>query len=894
MKNKRINRTVSVLMASLCLIFTLNAYAQEKKTVTAEDYHLWKSAEKIFSAQVSSDGSWYEYKTGNDTVVNIILKNIKNGLTYRFKTNTTSNQYYKFRNDTKSNFSKDNKWYAIVVNESLNLLNLNTGQNEAFKGYSDFWFVGTGRYILGVENKSQSKRLWLRELNSQDTKTIEDVNDFSLSGDFNKLLFSVKKYGNMEVRSLLLKKGAPVALIAASENDFTKLTWNSTSTTAAFYEYDQKVSRTKMLKLYACSNFGLKPRVDILAAESNRDFPKNHHLNSHQLWISDDGKNVFTYCIRNDFDIKEILNKKKDSIEIWYPNDLTLPTKTGLDIRNYRFWYSWNLEDGKLIQITDSTYTNAALTGDGKKALIYNETTYLPQYKYVNIFKDFYLKDLATGSTKLFLKRMTRVQASPSGKYIAYFRDKNWWVYDIKMGIHTCITKGLGINFEDFGQESTATIPNYGQPGWFDNDSEILIYDEFDVWAISPDGAQKRRITKGRETNRTFRIVEPKNRVKLNRSFGLLSKRYESREGLILQAVNNENLDEGLFLWNRKNGLIKFEEKAIKINILSSLNPDQFFLVEESNFSIPPRLVLYHPSGKKEIVYETNPHQKNYNWGKSELIHYTTPDGKHLKGALFYPAKYELGKQYPMIVYIYEKLSHHLHNYVTPMPGGSSIQMNVLNLANYTTDGYFVFYPDISYDLNKPGFSATKCVISGVEKVIGTGMIDKNNIGLIGHSFGGFETAFIVTQTNIFKTAIPSAGITDLSMFSLQISSYGPNFTRVEEGQFRMNTTFLGEDYRKNSPLHYIHQINTPLLLWTGDKDVNVDPNQTKSFHNALWRLGKQSTMILYAGEDHVLRKPENQIDLVRRIKNWFDYYLKGEKPAEWIAKGFSNSNPAK
>jgi len=126
-------------------------------------------------------------------------------------------------------------------------------------------------------------------------------------------------------------------------------------------------------------------------------------------------------------------------------------------------------------------------------------------------------------------------------------------------------------------------------------------------------------------------------------------------------------------------------------------------------------------------------------------------------------------------------------------------------------------------------------------------------------------------------------GITDLSSWPLLISQFGPNFTRVEEDQFRMTGKFLGEDYKRNSPMNYINQMNTPILLISGDKDPNVDVSQSKTFHNALWRLGKPSTMLIYKGEGHALIDPDNQLDAARRIKNWFDHYLKGEKPADWM-----------
>lgn len=389
----------------------------------------------------------------------------------------------------------------------------------------------------------------------------------------------------------------------------------------------------------------------------------------------------------------------------------------------------------------------------------------------------------------------------------------------------------------------------------------------------------------GQKTNTTFRVFDngSGNPNPGNMPFWFNSKLYHS-DGILITSLNNTNLDQGFWNWSQSSGLNKIIEKGQKLQHLSKGKYKMPFLFIESGFDVAPRLMLQYPSGKEQLIYQTDSFKVQFHWGKSELINYKDIDGKALKGALFYPANYIPGKKYPMVVEIYEKRSKELHNYIVPSESIDN-SSHEINPTTYTSDGYFVLFPDINYRLNDPGTSAKECVVAATEKVIDKGLVDRDKIGLIGHSFGGYETCLIITQTNLFKAAIAGSAITDLPDWYLSISdSFGVNISRVEEDQHRMQTPFYGPDFRRNSPMDNIANINTPLMLWTGDKDANVDWIQSRKFQIALWRLGKKSTLVVYPGEDHVLADPTNQKDLALREKNWFDHYLKGEKAAAWMS----------
>jgi dipeptidyl aminopeptidase/acylaminoacyl peptidase len=887
---------LKALMILLCLIFTLDIHAQHKKTLCPEDYPLWKSAPKIISAETSADGGWYAYKTGTDTLIQINVKNIKSGLQYNLKANITPEQHASYLYKPRTEFSKDGKWYAFTSRDTLCLLELNSGKKQFYTGINDIEFVG-GQYLLGSKKNANDKSIWLKDLKNQAIMHIDRVSQFNINPMGTALAVIVNEHDSRRVKVITLKSGFPVSLITASnENDFVALTWNTTGNTLAFYETKSKQENNAVYKVHVCNDYALKPKLKSMDPKDNEHLPKDCTLKtSDELHLSPDGKQLFFYLTKNEVSQAKNNLNNKHGIEVWLPTDLSLPPGSENHWYDNLLWYQWRPEDNSIMCVTDGEYTGATLTGDAKKALVYNLKGYLPKYKYVNPFVDIYLKDLVTGTTKLLLKKVYYQQhqlyVSPAGRHIAYFKEKNWWAYDIQQDRHRCLTEGFKTVLENVEMEKVGAAQSYGSPGWFKNDSQLIIYDQNDIWLLSPDGKKKSKITNGAETNQTFRIA--KSAVEFPPSPGpgepsFVSHVYDGKKGFLINAVDNRNLDNALMFWTYRSGLKELVDRPMELSPFGKAVLNKPFLFEESDFNVPPRLMLYKPEGNAEMLYESDLHQKDFKWGKSELVHFTTPEGKRLKGALFYPADYVAGKRFPMVVNIYEKKSHLLHDYQVPSLS-SDDSHNEVNITNFTTEGYFVFLPDISYEFNNPGISATRCVVAGVEKVIEMGLADRENIGLIGHSFGGYETAFIATQTDLFKTAVASAGITDMSSWAVLISQFGPNFTRIEEDQHRMNKEFLGEDYKRNSPMTYVHQMKTPILLWSGDKDTNVDVSQTMSFHTALWRLGKQSTMIIYKGENHVLMNPDNQIDVTHRVKNWFDHYLKGEKPAQWMVENIAN-----
>jgi len=267
-------------------------------------------------------------------------------------------------------------------------------------------------------------------------------------------------------------------------------------------------------------------------------------------------------------------------------------------------------------------------------------------------------------------------------------------------------------------------------------------------------------------------------------------------------------------------------------------------------------------------------------------VDYESDKGDRLQGALFLPANYQEGQSYPTIVYFYEKLSQGLNSYTFPSANG-------FNKSVYTSNGYAVFMPDIVYQINDPGMSAVWCVLPGLQAAIDTGVVDPEKVGVHGHSWGGYQSAFLVTQTDAFAAVATGAPLTNMvSMYaSIYWNSGSADGAIFESSQGR----FFGgpwdhmEAYARNSPVNHAKNINTPILLLHNDADGAVDWNQGIEYYNTVRRLQKPIVMLQYVGENHGLAKEPNRKDYTVRMKEFFGHYLKGEPAPGWWTEGVSH-----
>jgi dipeptidyl aminopeptidase/acylaminoacyl peptidase len=423
--------------------------------------------------------------------------------------------------------------------------------------------------------------------------------------------------------------------------------------------------------------------------------------------------------------------------------------------------------------------------------------------------------------------------------------------------------------------------PPYGAAGWTADEKWFLVYDNHDIWATDPTGRQPaRNITEGvgREQGLRFRYarldpeedgIDPSRPIILS-AFDLQTK----ASGFYRDRVEGSGRPERLI----------FEDRAFS-NPRKARNADVAILTRSRFEEFPDIWATDLSFRNMRRISDANPQQAQFLWGTAELVEWRSIDGTPLQGILIKPEGFDPSKKYPMMVYFYERMSDGLHQYRSPVPGGSSISFSF-----YASRGYLVFVPDIPYQIGFPGESAVHAVVPGVLELIRRGFVDEKAIGVQGHSWGGYQIAYMITQTDIFAAAEAGAPVSNM------ISAYGgirwssgmSRMFQYEKTQSRIGGTLWDAHQRfiENSPIFWADKVQTPLLMMHNDQDGAVPWYQGIEYFVALRRLGKPVWMLNYNGEDHGLTKWHNRKDWAIRMQQFFDHFLKGAPAPVWLEHG--------
>lgn len=841
----------------------------QKKQLLSSDYYEWG---KLIIDKASLDEKWVcykmEYEKDNDTL---------------FIRNNFSHKSYSFPKGKNSYFA-GNK-FICKIDKGITVLDLKTALRENISNVDHYSYsLQTNQLIfLDASNKAK-KKLVIRSFKNGKVREIEDVTDFSLSPSGNHLAYFSNHNNTSFVSQINLKTQEGPKLIALNKiGNFIGLTWNKSGNVLAFYQQDRNMKINTLL--YYLSKEEKLYKLD----STSVGFPKNINIiyeNLNGIFISDDAEKVF-FSVKNQDEI--VTGKHQSNVEIWNGNDkwTYLQEKTFGNFENGPKTVMWIPKTNYFSAVTSNEFPKVILSGNYKYAIISNPKQHEPQFDF-NGPRDYYLLDLSTFQKSLLLQKQSydhkNLLASPKGKSFAYFNENNWWVYNFEEKKHINLTASLGVKFtaklHDLQIESIC-----GSPGWTVDDNGLIIYDKYDIWVVSTSGNEARRLTRGKEEKIRFRIANLANKNIDNYIYdGLISREIDIRKELILQA-EGEDGKTGYFRWSPDGSLKPIVYKNSFIDQLNYGAEKKNFYFREQKFDISPRLILKERSKEQITIFKSNPQQEKFFWGKSQLINYNS-DGNHLKAVLYYPAQYDPKNKYPMIVKIYDRQSNQLYKFENPTYNN----VNGFNTTLFTSENYFVLKPDLLLEAKNPGISASSCVVSAVNKVVETGMVDSSKIGLVGHSYGGFESSFIITQTQLFSAAIASGAITDLNSYYHTINSKSgkPDMWRFGIEQWTMEATpyEAPESYLSNSPIANVKKINTPVLLWTGKIDSQVNPSQSFEFYLALRRLGKKCIMLQYPEENHLLINSLNQKDVTERTMDWFRYFLKNDQSAMWVEKG--------
>ncbi len=499
-------------------------------------------------------------------------------------------------------------------------------------------------------------------------------------------------------------------------------------------------------------------------------------------------------------------------------------------------------------------------------------------------YSDIYLINLQKNERKLILKKTKgNPMLSPAGRFVYWYEpaDSCWHTYNIANSKQTNVTKNIGVSFYDETNDLPSDPQSYGHAVWTENDQHLIIYDKYDLWMVDPTGVKKAYcLTEGYGRNHNIKF----NYVHLEEERDFVKQ----GEAILLSAFH---------LFNKKQGYyrdsIKTDNKPIELvfddvgynEIRKAKNANQLIFRSGNFRNFYDLFTSTLNFNNITRISDVNPQTSDYVWGRQKLISWNSFDGDTLQGILYTPDNLDSTVSYPMIVYFYEKWSQNLHFHMSPSPSRSTV-----NIPYYLSNGYIVFVPDINYQEGLPGQSAYNSIVPGVMKVLTYGIVDEKNIGIQGQSWGGYQVAYLVTRTSMFKAAMAGAPVSNMT------SAYGgirwqtgrSRMFQYERTQSRIGGTLWEKPmlFLENSPIFYVDRIQTPLLIMHNDADGAVPWYQGIEFFMALRRLQKPAWMLVYNGEAHNLTKRPNMKDLSIRMAQFFDHYLKGAPEPVWMRDG--------
>ncbi|NML72434.1 S9 family peptidase [Chryseobacterium sp. RP-3-3] len=824
---------------------------------TARKDSLQDKASKYYNIavnQVSDNGEWLVatkvYRRNYDTAM--VMRTHKSGVKAVIGTLTKMTQY---------SFVKDDQLLASGQGRAV-LWNLNTGKKKEVKISSDHHEAEniTQSGVLEKGEKyfllTKDSVLHLYNARSELLTAIGGVQYFRVDKSGTKL-FIVKKTGHK------------TELICYADKKLSSLYKTSDAMTSMEEIPSGNLLIVKEKIKRGTSNEGRFQKVvfvDVLKGELM--FPDiGEAAQSEYLRFTEiqNGKKIMITGIKH-------IPAEKGTVDIWYGNDGNLEAKEeGTSVLRYWMWE----KGGNTIKKVPSDRFSMVVSLDSPNYFLMFNRDELQNYTTLFPLIHAYIYDLKNDSYKDLGIMQAEISVSNGGAYFLYKNtDERWVLVNMKTFDMLPLVK------EDLKK---AFFSPDGQTIFFESSSDLWKYD----------------IKTGRFTalnmdhNNEVKILTKKeNDLYPETGYNFRKSTVDVNLPVLLSVTKKGSIEKAFFKWD--NGRLKKIMASSKSNITwykTGQSLDDAVYVEES-LHYPPRMV-YKETGKENasVIFQSNTQDTTSALIRRDIISFKNTDNQPLKGLLYYPIGYTEDKKYPMIVHIYEVQSRNPNQYLSPL-NNFPVGFDIKKLLE---QGYFVYLPDIVNGSLGVGWSALDCVESSLDALKDHPNVDLGNVGLIGHSFGGYRTNFIATRSNRFKTYISGAGAADLTRmyFSYNETSSTPFYWQFEEGQYNMHSSFAENKklYVENNPIENVHKVSAPILLWTGMEDKRIVWDQTMEFYIGLKRNKKGVVALFYPGEAHVFTTgSEAEKDLALKIQDWWDYFLKGKKQIPWIEKQMKNS----
>ena len=746
------------------------------------------------------------------------------------------------------------------------------------------------------KKEKPKKLLILRDLLSQGEDTIHNAKEhlFNRFGNAFAVVIEPEKKDSTDVPGVLffdLHKPEK-KLISREKREYKSLSFDEPGSQLVYLstgdtsKVDQKVYDLRYFKNGSDSAL-------IIADKNATGLPEGWIFNEYASpSFSKDGKRILTGAApRQEPKDTTLVEFEMATLDIWNWQDALIPPQQLVELkRENRRTYTGIIDPAQFnyfrpLATEEMPYATVADEGNGRYALLWSNLPYLTESQWdITSRYDAWIKDLEDNNLQSIARPLPgRPILSPMGNFTIWWdaAQREWFAYDNREKRIINLTEDIPVNFWYEKHDTPSQPGSYGIAAWGEKDAYLLLNDAFDIWKIDPKGAKKaENITghAGRNDSITFRYLntDPEKRF------------IEPDDLLLLSAFDNRSKERGFYTLSQR-GRQPLKKRVLEGYTFTSLKKAKekdLFVFEKSNFHTPPDLYVTSDFWESsEKLTRINPQMEEYNWGSAELISWTSFTGVPLKGVLYKPEDFDPAKKYPVMIYFYEQHSDELYRWFTPAPSRS-----VINIPFFVSRGYIVFTPDIHYTVGNPGMDAYNAVVAGAAALAKNRWVDKENMAIQGQSWGGYQVAYLVTKTNMFKAAGAGAPVSNMT------SAYGGirwGSGRSRQFQYEQTQSRIGvamseslQPYIDNSPLFYADKVETPLLMMHNDKDGAVPWYQGIEYFMMLRRLGKPVWMLQYNGEDHNLVQRRNSKDLSIRLQQFFDHYLKGDPAPVWMTKG--------
>ena len=748
--------------------------------------------------------------------------------------------------DTTSSQDEEAKGHELVV------LNMSSMEEQRFEGVEEYLFSENGRQLLFNKH-------------AQDSAESAGVYAFDTDSETVSLLDS----GKITYQGLTLSEDGSRGAFLASE--------------------DSTDAEERYFGLYLWDG-DLRQVADTTSVGIFENWMVSEHETP---FFSEDASRLFFGTaprpVKYAYEEDTLLDEERVVVDIWsWEDDYVQPMqKERAEEENKRAYMTmYDIPRQRIVPLTSAEMPD--LRFDREKRLPYaiglSDLPYRQEITWEYPFRrDAYLVDLNSGEkTKIATATTGYPSVSPGAEYAYWYEaaDSSWLAYEVASGEIKNLTISIDANFYDETNDRPMLPGSYGAAGWTENDEHFLVYDYYDIWKIDPKSLEASNLTDGygraNDIALRYQKTDPEEYfIPVN-------------DEILLEAFHRTNKQSGFY--REHTGRNRQPEKLVMGDYAyyydeKARNSNEVLFRRSSFVDFPDVWLSTLDFEDMEKISEANPQQSEYLWGSVDLVSWLSPDGTPLQGMLYKPENFDPDQKYPMIVYFYERNSDNLHRHWAP-----EAHRSIINFTFYTSRGYLVFVPDIAYTEGYPGESAFKAVVSGTNYVSGLGYVDTERIAMQGHSWGGYQSAYIITRTNMFRAAEAGAPVANMTSAYGGVR-WGSGMSRMfqyERTQSRIGGTLWEYPmrYLENSPLFAADRIETPLLIMHNDEDTAVPWEQGIELFMALRRLEKPVWMLNYNGEPHWPLKYPNRKDFARRMQQFFDHYLKDEPMPEWMEEG--------